>query len=76
MTATSDLDIIEANEAFLDLVDVATINQIRSESLGRFVGRHGVDMNVLTSRSAGQRLHSALRYRLCAANMAPCAMSN
>ena len=50
VTATSDLDIIEANEAFLDLVDVATINQIRSESLGRFVGRHGVDMNVLTSR--------------------------
>ncbi len=50
VTATADLDIIEANEAFLDLVDVATINQVRSESLGRFVGRHGVDMNVLTSR--------------------------
>ncbi len=50
VTATGDLDIIEANEAFLDLVDVATANQIRSESLARFVGRHGVDMNVLTSR--------------------------
>ncbi len=50
VTATGELDIIEANEAFLDLVDVATANQIRSESLARFVGRHGVDMNVLTSR--------------------------
>ena len=50
VTATGDLDIIDANEAFLDLVDVATANQIRSESLARFVGRHGVDMNVLTSR--------------------------
>ena len=50
VTATGDLDIIEANEAFLDLVDVATANQIRSESLARFVGRHGVDINVLTSR--------------------------
>ena len=50
VTATGDLDIIDVNEAFLDLVDVATANQIRSESLARFVGRHGVDMNVLTSR--------------------------
>ena len=50
VTAGADLDIIEANEAFLDLVDVATANQIRSESLARFVGRHGVDVNVLTSR--------------------------
>ena len=50
VTATDDLDIIEANEAFLDLVDVATVHQIRSESLARFVGRHGVDINVLTSR--------------------------
>lgn len=50
VTATGDLDIIDANEAFLDLVDVATANQIRSESLARFVGRHGVDMSVLTGR--------------------------
>ncbi|WP_237476530.1 transcriptional regulator PpsR [Lichenibacterium dinghuense] len=58
VTATGDLDIIEANEAFLDLVDVATANQIRSESLARFVGRHGVDMNVLTSRLQD---HGAIR---------------
>ena len=63
VTATSDLDIIEANEAFLDLVDVATINQIRSESLGRFVGRHGVDMNVLTSRLQDNGSIRRLRYR-------------
>ena len=50
VTATGDLDIIEANEAFLDLVDMATANQVRSEPLARFVGRHGVDINVLTSR--------------------------
>ncbi|MBE7220737.1 MAG: hypothetical protein INR64_19895 [Caulobacteraceae bacterium] len=50
VTATGELDIIEANEAFLDLVDVATVNQIRSESLARFVGRHGVDITVLASR--------------------------
>ncbi len=50
VTASADLAIIEANEAFLDLVDVATAHQIRSESLARFVGRHGVDVNVLTSR--------------------------
>jgi transcriptional regulator PpsR len=50
VTATGDLDIIEANDAFLDLVDVATAKQVHSESLTRFVGRHGVDMNVLTSR--------------------------
>ena len=50
VTATGELDIIEANEAFLDLVDVATANQIRSEPLARFVGRHGVDVSVLASR--------------------------
>ncbi len=50
VTAGADLAIIDANEAFLDLVDVATASQIRSESLARFVGRHGVDINVLTSR--------------------------
>ena len=50
VTATGELDIIEANEAFLDLVDAATVEQVRSESLSRFVGRHGVDVDVLTAR--------------------------
>ena len=51
MLATSaDLDILDANDAFLDLVEAATVNQVRSESLSRFVGRHGVDVDVLSAR--------------------------
>ena len=51
MLATSgNLDIVDANEAFLDLVEVATLNQVRSESLSRFVGRHGIDVDVLSAR--------------------------
>ena len=50
LATSSSLDILDANDAFLDLVEVATVNQVRSESLSRFVGRHGVDIDVLSAR--------------------------
>ena len=50
LATSSSLDILDANDAFLDLVEVATVNQVRDESLSRFVGRHGVDVDVLSAR--------------------------
>jgi len=47
--------ILTANTAFLDMAQLATEAQARGESLGRYVGRPGVDLNGLltTLRNAG-----------------------
>jgi len=50
--------ILFANRAFLDLVQLATEEQARNESLERWLGRSGVDFNLLTAQL---REHGALR---------------
>ena len=47
-----------ANRAFLDLVQLATEEQSRNESLERWLGRPGVDFNLLTAQL---REHGSLR---------------
>jgi len=41
--------IISANEAFVELVQLANEEQVRGESLGRWIGRTGVELSVLIS---------------------------
>ncbi len=50
--------IMFANRAFLDLVQLATEEQVRNESLERWLGRPGVDFNLLTAQL---REHGSLR---------------
>lgn len=50
--------ILTANRAFLDLAQLATEEQVRGEPLDRWLGRAGVDMNVLT---ANLRNHGSVR---------------
>lgn len=50
--------VLFANRAFLDIVQLTTEDQARTESLGRWLGRPGVDFNLLTSQL---REHSTLR---------------
>ncbi|MEI7463932.1 MAG: transcriptional regulator PpsR [Burkholderiales bacterium] len=47
----TDLDgaIVSANESFVQLVQVPSEKQVRGESLGRWLGRTGVELNVLIS---------------------------
>jgi transcriptional regulator PpsR len=56
----TDLDgrILFANRSFLDLVQLATEEQARNESLERWLGRPGVDFNLLTAQL---REHGSLR---------------
>ena len=56
----TDLDgrIQFANRAFLDLAQLATEDQARNESLERWLGRPGVDFNLLTAQL---REHGSLR---------------
>lgn len=56
----TDLDgrILTANAAFLDLAQLATEEQARGEPLERWLGRPGVDLNVL---SANLRQHGSVR---------------
>lgn len=42
-----DRQILTANQAFLDLIQAASEHQIRGEPLDRWIGRTGVDFNVL-----------------------------
>lgn len=44
-----DGSIVSANESFIQLVQVPSEKQVRGESLGRWLGRTGVEMNVLIS---------------------------
>ncbi|WP_198970691.1 transcriptional regulator PpsR [Xylophilus sp. ASV27] len=41
--------IISANDAFVELVQLANEEQVRGESLGRWIGRTGVELSVLIS---------------------------
>jgi transcriptional regulator PpsR len=50
--------ILFANRAFLDMVQLATEEQARNEPLERWLGRPGVDFNLLTAQL---REHGALR---------------
>jgi len=50
--------IITANRAFLDLIQLTTEEQARSESIERWLGRPGVDLNVLL---ANLRQHGTVR---------------
>jgi len=50
--------VLFANRAFLDIVQLATEDQAKSESLERWLGRPGVDFNLLTSQL---REHGTLR---------------
>jgi transcriptional regulator PpsR len=50
--------IVTANRAFLDLVQLATEEQARGESLDRWLGRPGVDLSVLI---ANLRQHGTVR---------------
>ena len=47
----TDLDglVLTANHAFIDLARLAAETQVRGQSLGRWLGRTGVDLNVLIS---------------------------
>jgi len=44
---TAEGDILAANAAFLDLAQLASEGQAKGESLARWLGRPGVDLNVL-----------------------------
>ena len=50
--------ILSANHAFLDIAQVATEEQMRGESLDRWLGRPGVDLDVLL---ANLRQHGSVR---------------
>jgi transcriptional regulator PpsR len=50
--------VTSANPAFLDLVQLATDEQVKGESLERWLGRPGVDFNVLM---ANLRQHGSVR---------------
>jgi transcriptional regulator PpsR len=44
------LNIITENAAFLEMTQLARKEQVRGESLGRFLGRPGIDLNLLVSQ--------------------------
>lgn len=50
--------IVTANRAFLDLAQLGSAGQVRGEQLARWLGRPGVDMNVMRSNL---RQHGTLR---------------
>lgn len=58
ITTDSQGRIQSANHAFLDLAQVGTEDQIRGESLDRWLGRPGVDLDVLL---ANLRQHGSVR---------------
>lgn len=54
-----DMRVLATNTAFLDLAQIATENQARGESLDQWMGRSGVDFNVMV---ANLREHGAVRH--------------
>ena len=58
VVTAQDGRILSANSAFLELAQLSTEDQVRGESLDRWLGRPGVDMNVLI---ANLRQHGAVR---------------
>lgn len=55
----TDRRVLTANSAFLELVQVPTLDQVRGEPLERWLGRSGVDTNVLV---ASLREHGSVRH--------------
>ncbi|MEO0819133.1 MAG: transcriptional regulator PpsR [Pseudomonadota bacterium] len=45
----ADGAVISCNPAFLELIEIATEDQVRGDTLDRWLGRPGVDLNVLLS---------------------------
>ncbi len=58
VVTSQDGRILNANAAFLDLIQLNSEDQVRAESLDRWLGRPGVDLNVLL---ANLRQHGAVR---------------
>lgn len=58
VVTTPDGQILSANRAFLDLAQLATLEQARGQSLDRWLGRPGVDMRVLIGNL---RQHGSVR---------------
>ncbi len=58
VVTSPDGRILNANAAFLDLTQVSNEEQVRGESLDHWLGRPGVDLNVLL---ANLRQHGAVR---------------
>jgi transcriptional regulator PpsR len=54
----ANADVLMANRAFLDIAQVVTESQAKGKSLARWLGRPGVDMNVL---KANLRQHGSVR---------------
>ena len=59
VVTTAEGRVVAANRAFLDLVQLATDEQVRNESLERWLGRPGVDLGVLV---ANLRQHGSVRF--------------
>jgi transcriptional regulator PpsR len=53
-----DRRVLTANSAFLDIVQLATEQQVKKESLDQWLGRPGVDLNILM---ANLREHGSVR---------------
>lgn len=58
VVTSPDGQILSANRAFLDIAQLATIEQARGQSLDRWLGRPGVDMRVLITNL---RQHGSVR---------------
>ena len=50
--------ILTANSAFVDLVQAATIEQVRGEAIDRWIGRPGIDLDILLENV---RTHGSVR---------------
>jgi transcriptional regulator PpsR len=59
VVVAADRRIVTANAAFLDLVQATTMIQVRGESLERWIGRPGVEIDVLFS---SLRAHGSVRF--------------
>ena len=53
-----DWRVLTANDAFLEIIGLVSLDHMRNETLERFIGRSGVDFNVL---SANLREHGSVR---------------
>ncbi len=58
VVAGVDLRVITANAAFLEMAQLPTEEQCRGESLSRWVGRTGIDLDILT---ANLKQHGSVR---------------
>ncbi|GGC34801.1 transcriptional regulator PpsR [Novosphingobium marinum] len=50
--ADSELKIVTANLAFVELVEAASVDQISGRQLGDFIGRPGIDIDLITGQLA------------------------